>query len=83
MNKVASFTGEKKAIAKYDEKLQVAYAAAVQQGMASGLGLGTLLLIVFCTYGLATWYGSKLIIEKGYSGGKVINVIIAMMTGGM
>ena len=55
----------------------------VQQGMASGLGMGVLLLIIFSTYGLAMWYGSKLIIEKGYSGGTVINVIIALMTGGM
>ncbi|KAL2495339.1 ABC transporter B family member 9 [Forsythia ovata] len=64
---VASFTGEKKAAEKYDSKLQIAYASTVQQGLASGIGLGTVLLIVFSTYGLAIWYGSKLIIEKGYS----------------
>ncbi|KAL2475097.1 ABC transporter B family member 9 [Abeliophyllum distichum] len=80
---VASFTGEKKAAEKYDSKLQIAYASTVQQGLASGIGLGTVLLIVFCTYGLAIWYGSKLIIEKGYSGGKVINVMMAIMTGGI
>ncbi|KAI9197883.1 hypothetical protein LWI28_006057 [Acer negundo] len=80
---VASFTGEKRAIEKYDKKLQVAYTAAVQQGLISGLGLGTLLLIVFGSYGLAIWYGSKLIIDKGYNGGVVINVIMAIMTGGM
>ena len=51
--------------------------------MVSGLGLGTVLLIVFCSYGLAVWYGAKLIIDKGYNGGTVINVIMAIMTGGM
>jgi len=80
---VASFTGEKKAIEKYDIKLRVAYKTVVQQGMASGLGLGVLLLIVFCTYSLAMWYGSKMVIEKGYNGGTVITVIVALMTGGM
>ncbi|KAL2494601.1 ABC transporter B family member 9 [Forsythia ovata] len=80
---VASFTGEKEAAEKYDSKLQIAYASTVQQGLASGIGLGTVLLIVFSTYGLAIWYGSKLIIEKGYSGGKVINVMMAIMTGGI
>ncbi|CAA3003403.1 ABC transporter B family member 9-like [Olea europaea subsp. europaea] len=80
---VASFTGEKKAEEKYDSKLQIAYASTVQQGLASGIGLGTVLLMVFSTYGLAIWYGSKLIIEKGYSGGKVINVMMAIMTGGI
>lgn len=83
MYQVASFTGEKRAIEKYNSKLQVAYAAAAHQGLASGIGLGSLTLIVFGTYGLAVWYGSKLIIEKGYNGGMVINVIMAIMTGGM
>lgn len=51
--------------------------------MVSGIGLGVLMLTVIGTYGLAVWYGSKLIIEKGYNGGTVINVIMAIMTGGM
>ncbi|XP_057494266.1 ABC transporter B family member 9-like isoform X2 [Actinidia eriantha] len=80
---VASFTGEKLAINKYNSKLQVAYTATAQQGLASGIGLGTVLLTIFSSYGLTIWYGSKLIIEKGYNGGIVINVIMAIMTGGM
>ncbi|CAN4082126.1 unnamed protein product [Withania somnifera] len=80
---VAAFTGEKLAVNKYDSKLKIACASTVQQGLVSGIGLGTVLLIVFSTYGLAVWYGSKLIIERGYSGGDVINVIMAIMTGGI
>ncbi|KAH1102780.1 hypothetical protein AAZX31_13G204200 [Glycine max] len=80
---VASFTGEKKAIEKYNNKLRIAYATTVQQGLASGFGMGVLLLIIFCTYALAMWYGSKLIIEKGYDGGSVFNIIMSINTGGM
>ncbi|XP_057464862.1 ABC transporter B family member 9-like isoform X2 [Actinidia eriantha] len=80
---VASFTGEKLAINSYNKKLQVAYVATAQQGLASGIGFGTMLLIIFCSFGLAIWYGSKLIIEKGYNGGQVITVIMAIMSGGM
>ncbi|KAM7505898.1 hypothetical protein LguiB_004802 [Lonicera macranthoides] len=80
---VASFTGEKRAIDKYNSKLRIAYSSTVYQGMVSGLGLGTVLLIVFCSYGLAVWYGAKLIIDKGYNGGTIINVIMAIMTGGI
>ncbi|KAK8468966.1 hypothetical protein PHAVU_006G168172 [Phaseolus vulgaris] len=61
----------------------VAYKTMVLQGMASGFGLGVLMLIIFCTYALAMWYGSKLVIEKGYNGGTVITVIVALMTGGI
>ncbi|KAK7412535.1 hypothetical protein VNO78_03999 [Psophocarpus tetragonolobus] len=80
---VASFTGEKKATEKYNNKLRIAYTTTVQQGLASGFGMGILLLIIFCTYALAMWYGSKLIIEKGYNGGNVFNIIISINTGGM
>jgi len=80
---VASYTGEKAATDKYDRELQIAYASSVKQGLASGVGLGVVLLIVFGTYGLAIWYGSKLILNKGYNGGDIINVIMSIMTGGI
>ncbi|KAK7245615.1 hypothetical protein RIF29_40462 [Crotalaria pallida] len=79
---VASFTGEKKAIEMYNGKIKVAYNTMVQQELATGFGMGVLMLITFSTYGLAMWYGSKMIIKKGYNGGTVISVIIALMTGG-
>ncbi|KAL5061355.1 hypothetical protein RYX36_032959, partial [Vicia faba] len=80
---VASFTGEKKAIEKYNSKLKVAYTSMIQQGTATGFRMGLFSLIVFSTYGLAMWYGSMLVLEKGYTGGTVMSVIIALMTGGM
>lgn len=67
----------------YNSKLRIAYTSTVHQGLASGLGLGSVLLIIFSSYGLAVWYGATLVIEKGYSGGQVINIIMAIMTGGM
>ncbi|KAM3361926.1 ABC transporter B family member 9-like isoform X2 [Capsicum galapagoense] len=80
---VAAFNGEKLAINKYDNTLKIAYAFTVQQGLVSGVGLGTFLLVLLSTYGLAIWYGSKMVIEKGYIGGDVINVLMAIMIGGM
>ena len=80
---MASFTGEKRAIDRYNEFLRTSYKSTVQQGIAMGLGIGSLLLIVFCSYALAVWYGARLIIEKGYTGGYIINVIMAIMTGAM
>ena len=80
---MASFTGEKRAIDRYNEFLRTSYRSTVQQGIAMGLGIGSLLLIVFCSYALAVWYGARLIIEKGYTGGYIINVIMAIMTGAM
>ncbi|OAY73622.1 ABC transporter B family member 21, partial [Ananas comosus] len=58
----------RKAIALYNKFIRSAYLSAVQEGTASGLGMGTVFLVLFCSYALAIWYGSRLIINKGYTG---------------
>ncbi|CAN0888665.1 ABC transporter B family member 21 [Linum grandiflorum] len=80
---VASFTGEKQSIENYKKHLVTAYKSGVHEGLATGLGLGVLMFIMFCSYALAIWFGGKMILEKGYSGGEVLNVIIAVLTGSM
>ncbi|VVB06588.1 unnamed protein product [Arabis nemorensis] len=80
---VASFTGEKQAISNYNKHLVSAYRAGVFEGASTGLGLGTLNIVIFCTYALAVWYGGKMILEKGYTGGQVLIIIFAVLTGSM
>ncbi|WOL18392.1 hypothetical protein Cni_G27187 [Canna indica] len=78
---VASFTGERDAVKRYESKLLNAYSASVQEGLVSGLGLGTVMFFMFAGYSLGVWYGAKLILQKGYNGGEIINVIFAILTG--
>ncbi|CAN0888669.1 ABC transporter B family member 11 [Linum grandiflorum] len=80
---VASFTGEKQAVRSYNKFLELAYKSGVREGATAGIGIGVVLTIVFFSYALAVWYGGMLILEKGYSGGQVINVIIAVLTASM
>ncbi|KAJ3676007.1 hypothetical protein LUZ60_003419 [Juncus effusus] len=80
---VASFTGEKQAVEKYDKSLKKAYKTGVKEGLAAGLGMGTVMLLMFCGYSLGIWYGAKLILERGYTGAKVMNVIFAVLTGSL
>ena len=80
---VVSFTGEKHAIANYNNSLIKAYKSGVHEGLASGFGIGAMRLIVMCSYGLATWFGGKMIVEKGYTGGEVMNVVFAVLNGSL
>ncbi|XP_009593037.1 ABC transporter B family member 11-like [Nicotiana tomentosiformis] len=80
---VASFTGEKQAVANYNKSLIKAYQSGASEGLATGLGLGSLFSIIYCSYALAIWFGARLILEKGYTGGQVLNVIIAVLTASM
>ncbi|CAO2204465.1 unnamed protein product [Urochloa humidicola] len=80
---VVSFNGEKKAIAMYNNHIKKAYKATLTEGIVTGLGVGCIFFVVFCSYSLAFWYGAKLIIGKGYTGGQVINIVFAILTGSM
>lgn len=69
-------------IADYNSKLENAYKPTVNQSLASGIGLGTILMITLFSYGLAIWYGAKLIIDKNRSGADIVSVIFSAMLGG-
>ncbi|THU64468.1 hypothetical protein C4D60_Mb01t26780 [Musa balbisiana] len=78
---VASFTGERRAVKKSEKSLVNASNASVRESLVSGVRLGTVMLFMFAGYSSGTWYGAKLILQKGYTGGKVISVIFAILTG--
>ncbi|XP_019094989.1 PREDICTED: ABC transporter B family member 11-like isoform X2 [Camelina sativa] len=80
---VASFTGERQAVNSYKKFITSAYKSSIQQGFSTGLGLGVMFFVFFSSYALAIWFGGKMIIEKGYTGGDVINVIIIVVAGSM
>lgn len=80
---VASFTGERRAVDRYEKSLHKAYKAGVQEGLAAGLGSGVSILVLFCSYALAVWFGSKMIIDRGYTGGHVLNIMMAVLLGSL
>jgi ATP-binding cassette subfamily B (MDR/TAP) protein 1 len=55
----------------------------VQEGLAIGLGFGSARLLVYFTYALTVWFGGKMVLEKGYTGGEVISVFFAILTGSL
>ncbi|XP_062218601.1 ABC transporter B family member 4-like [Phragmites australis] len=78
---VVSFNGENKAVAMYNNFIKKAYRTDIEEGITNGFGMGSVYCILFCSYGLAFWYGGKLIVGKGYTGGKIITVLFAVLTG--
>ncbi|XP_071713966.1 ABC transporter B family member 11-like [Rutidosis leptorrhynchoides] len=80
---VASFTGETKAVSDYHKSLVKAYDSRVHEGLASGVCFGTMKLFIYCSYSLAVWFGVKMILEKGYTGGTVMTVMFSLLSGSM
>ncbi|KAK6162938.1 hypothetical protein DH2020_002779 [Rehmannia glutinosa] len=61
--------------------LASSYKSDVDVGLSTGLGAGSLMCILFCSYGLAVWFGAKMILHKGYTGGEVFTIIFAVIMG--
>ncbi|KAH0704992.1 hypothetical protein KY290_012025 [Solanum tuberosum] len=78
---VASYTGERRAISEYYNSLNKAYYSGVQEGLVSGLSMGVFFFVFYSSYALAIWYGAKMILDHNYTGGDVMNVMMATLTG--
>jgi len=60
---VMAFGGYEKEIKRYEDGLTVAKAAAKSRGAISAFGIALMWLIIWCSYALAFWYGTKLILD--------------------
>lgn len=77
MRTVVSFGGEKKEVKRYDDKLDIAYQAGYKKAVALGLGIGSIMFLIFSCYALAFFYGSRLIPE--ISPGDIITSFFAII----
>ncbi|KCV69523.1 hypothetical protein H696_03944 [Fonticula alba] len=83
MRTVAAFGGEHREIGRYSRALIPALRSGEKKGQASGLGIGSVFLVIYCAYGLAFWYGSTRINAGELDAGKVIVVFFSVMMGSM
>jgi ATP-binding cassette subfamily B (MDR/TAP) protein 1 len=86
---VASFANFEYEIKRFDEKLQESLKAGLGGGFKSALTMGFLYFLVFASYTLAVWFGSRLIYEKEYNSntgkpfaaGDVLTVLFTIVFG--
>ncbi|XP_026001230.1 bile salt export pump isoform X1 [Astatotilapia calliptera] len=81
---VAAFGGEEKEAERYDRNLVEAQNWGVKKGTIIGVFQGYLWCIIFLCYGLAFWYGSKLVIDtKEMTAGTLIQVFFGVLMAAM
>lgn len=78
---VASFGREKQEAARYSVNLEKAAQLGTKRGFFSGASLGATFCIMFFTYALGMWYGGRLVINDGYTGGDVLVVFFSIIFG--
>jgi ATP-binding cassette subfamily B (MDR/TAP) protein 1 len=80
---VTAFALRGRVVALYDGHLQPAMDNATKKGLVGGLGFGFSQGCMFVLYAIAFWYGSRLIVNDGYTFQDVINVFFAITMAGM
>ncbi|XP_062972497.1 bile salt export pump [Elgaria multicarinata webbii] len=81
---VAAFGGERKEVERYDKNLVFAQNQGIRKGMIMGFFTGYIWLIIFLCFGLAFWYGSKLVLEdEEYSPGTLLQVFFGVLIGAL
>ncbi|CAO3608104.1 unnamed protein product [Mucor fragilis] len=78
---VYSFTLQKRFGDLYESKLDKAMKTGIKRGQILGFGFGSFMFILFATYGLSFWYGSKLTRDGLMAGEDVLVVFFAMIMG--
>lgn len=57
---VTAFGGQEDEAKRYEKSLDKAYTSGVKAAVTSGIGLGTAMFFILCTYGLAFYVGANL-----------------------
>jgi ATP-binding cassette subfamily B (MDR/TAP) protein 1 len=78
---VYSFSLQKRFSTLYNNKLGKAMHTGIKRGQILGFGFGSFMFILFSTYGLSFWYGSKLTRENLMNAQEVLVVFFAMIMG--
>ncbi|GKV06704.1 hypothetical protein SLEP1_g18558 [Rubroshorea leprosula] len=79
---VYSFTAERRIIERYSAVLDGITKLGIKQGIAKGLAIGST-GISFAIWSFLAWYGSRLVMYKGESGGRVYAAGISFVLGGL
>ncbi|CAN6441284.1 unnamed protein product [Victoria cruziana] len=79
---IYSFTLENRTIERYSSILNKTVKIGLRQGLAKGLAVGSN-GVTFAIWGFMAWYGSKLVMYKGETGGRIYASGICFILGGL
>ncbi|XP_044464804.1 putative ABC transporter B family member 8 isoform X2 [Mangifera indica] len=79
---VYSFTAERRIIDRYSAILDRTTKLGIKQGIAKGLAVGSTGL-AFAIWAFLAWYGSRLVMYKGESGGRIYAAGISFVLSGL
>ncbi|KAI8147816.1 P-loop containing nucleoside triphosphate hydrolase protein [Fennellomyces sp. T-0311] len=80
---VYSFSLQERFSQRFKTELVKARKVGIRRGIVLGVGFGTFMMVIFCTYSIAFWFGSRLVKSGEFDGPNVLVVFMSMMMGSM
>ncbi|KAI9225182.1 MAG: ABC transporter type 1, transmembrane domain-containing protein, partial [Piptocephalis tieghemiana] len=80
---VSAFGGQARELKRYKVEVDKAMVSGIRKSYVSGAGFGFNMFVMFCTYALGFWYGTKLTLQGEMDGEKVLNVFLGLLLGSM
>lgn len=77
---VYAFSMMDRFVARFDDKLILAYNADCDKARAIGVGVGSFFFLLFSVFGLSFWYGSTRVIAGEYQGQDIMVIFSAMVS---
>ncbi|XP_037366487.1 ATP-dependent translocase ABCB1 isoform X2 [Talpa occidentalis] len=78
---VIAFGGQKKELDRYNKNLEEAKRIGIKKAITANISMGAAFLLIYASYALAFWYGTKLVITNEYSIGQVLTVFFSVLIG--
>ncbi|CAF4126879.1 unnamed protein product, partial [Rotaria sordida] len=75
---VLSYNGQEREIQRYEQYLDDAKKCGIRKGVTTGIITGVTYFLLFCTYALGFWYGTKLVWEESYTIGNVFTIFMCI-----
>ncbi|XP_074659659.1 ATP-dependent translocase ABCB1-like [Tubulanus polymorphus] len=78
---VKAFGGAEKEEKRYSSKLVTAKNIGIRKTVIMGIGHGYMHVVLFSSFGLAFWYGGKLVREEDFKVGNILQVFLGVLIG--
>ncbi|KAF9954849.1 Multidrug resistance protein 1 [Mortierella alpina] len=78
---VVAFDGQKRELQKFSEVIDIAYKSGIKKAFATGIGMGSFMMIMFLSYSLAFWYGAAQVKDRKMETGHVLTVLFSTIIG--
>ncbi|KAH7284414.1 hypothetical protein KP509_34G053700 [Ceratopteris richardii] len=75
--------GEDKAVWSYSRALEKTVALGIKGGLAKGLGMGSVYLLLYFTWSLLLWFAGRMVLKGSIHGGPAFVTILNAVVGGI